>query len=178
MPEDAELAVEEILPEDSAASGDLSDSGDMDNSGDMAGSGDSSESGDVAAPGDSAGSEDDADTSSVYDEYIAKTENALGMEEGSAGYIRLFDISIIHKDDSSMKYQPAPGTTVDVKIQLADSTSEDLSVVHFANENDSGSVVDNSTDGQTVSFEADGFSVYAVIQKEILTGDDQNIAHF
>ena len=59
IPEDAELAVEEILPGDSAASGD------------------------VAAPGDSAGSADDADTSSAYDEYIAKTENVLGWEAGS-----------------------------------------------------------------------------------------------
>ena len=52
---------------------------------------------------------------------------------------------------------------MDVKIQLADSTSEELSVVHFADENDSGSVVDSSTDGQTVSFNAEGFSIYAVV---------------
>ena len=32
-----------------------------------------------------------------YEEYVAYTENALGMEEGTAGYIRLFDISIVNK---------------------------------------------------------------------------------
>ena len=55
-----------------------------------------------------------------YEEYVAKTENALGMEEGSAGYIRLFDIKIVDQDDHSVKYQPKEGAFVDVRIELAD----------------------------------------------------------
>ena len=35
----------------------------------------------------------------AYEIYVANTESALGMEEGSAGYIRLFDISIIDRTD-------------------------------------------------------------------------------
>ena len=54
-----------------------------------------------------------ANASSAYDisyeEYVAYTENALGMEEGRAGYIRLFDIKIVDRDDPSVRYQPVEG---------------------------------------------------------------------
>ena len=100
--------------------------------------------------------------SELYDEYVSKTENALGMKEGSTGYIRLFDISIVDKYDHSIKYQPAAGTSVDVHIELADCSSEEISVVHFDDESDSGSIVNAELDGQTVSFEATGFSIYAI----------------
>ncbi|MBR0378561.1 MAG: Cna B-type domain-containing protein [Lachnospiraceae bacterium] len=103
-----------------------------------------------------------ASTSSAYDEYVAKTENAFGMEEGSAGYIRLFDIKIMDKDDHEIKYQPAEGTTVDVKIELADMEEDSTaSVVHF-DENEKAVRLDNTVDGDTVSFETGSFSVFAV----------------
>ena len=98
-----------------------------------------------------------------YDEYVSKAEDALGWDEGSSSYVRLFDISIVKKDDHTVKYQPAAGTTVDVHIELADSSSDVLNIVHFADENAGGDVVDAETSGQAVSFEADGFSVYAVV---------------
>lgn len=111
---------------------------------------------------------DDAGTFSVYEEYVSKTENALGMEGGSAGYIRLFDIKIVDKYDHSVKYQPTEGTKVDVKISLADKDSSEeaaasTQVVHFQNEQMDGTVIGNSTDGQIVAFEADGFSIYAIV---------------
>ena len=109
----------------------------------------------------------DASASSAYEEYVSKTENALGMEEGSAGYIRLFDIKIVDKDDHSVKYQPAEGTAVDVCIELADNESEELSVVHFADGAEEGDKVESSTESvdgwQAVSFEASGFSVYGIV---------------
>ena len=109
------------------------------------------------------------ETSEEYREYVARTESALGMGEGTAGYIRLFDIKI-EKDGE--KIQPADGTTVDVKIELKDAQADSLSVVHFADESDTGSVVQSTeTEGQTVSFAADGFSVYAVVD-EGSTGDN------
>ena len=136
IPEDADLAVEEILPGDSD---------------------------------DLAGSTDGADTSSVYEEYIAKTENALGWEAGSVSYARVFDIKIVDKNDPEVKYQPVAGTSVDVRIELTDSEGEeDLSVVHFADEEAAGDVVENSTEsgeeGSVVEFQADGFSVYAIVE--------------
>ena len=106
-----------------------------------------------------------------YAEYVAYTENALGMEEGSAGYIRLFDIKIVDRDGN--KIQPAAGSTVDVRIELADAEDgKDLSVVHFADDNDIGSVVNAEVDGPTVSFETSGFSIYAIVDKN----DDQSVA--
>ena len=103
--------------------------------------------------------------SSEYDTYVANTENALGMEEGSAGYIRLFDIKIVDKDNPEVKYQPAEGTTVDVKIELADSESNTLSVVHFADGNSHGDIVNAETDKHSVNFEAKSFSIYAVVDE-------------
>ena len=103
-----------------------------------------------------------------YTAYVARTEDALGMEEGSAGYIRLFDIRIV--DENGEKIQPAEGTAVDVRIALADTESDSFSVVHFADDSDNGELVDAKTDGHVISFAADGFSVYSVVSQENATG--------
>ena len=126
--------------------------------------------------GTESGIPDDADlaveeiskTSSVYDKYVSKTESALGIEEGTAGYIRLFDISIVNKVDHSIKYQPEAGTTVDVCIELEDKDSSleaatSTQVVHFADDTEDGDIIESSTEGQTISFETDGFSIYAIV---------------
>ena len=100
-----------------------------------------------------------------YAEYVSDAEAALGAEEGSAGYIRLFDIKIVDENDPDIRYQPAPGTSVDVKIRLADADSGGLSVVHFADGSDAGSVIENvNPEGESIRFAAEGFSVYAVVQ--------------
>ena len=119
----------------------------------------------------------------VYDDYVARTEEALGWEEGSATYIRLFDIKIA--DENGNKFDiPAP---VDVRIELApannDSTDSkkaaeeakavkeafsdcNTQVVHFADDADEPDVVQNvdidAEDG-IVTFEAEGFSAYAIV---------------
>ena len=109
--------------------------------------------------------EEITEDSSVYGTYVAGTENLLGMEEGSAGYMRLFDIKIVDKDDPGVKYQPGEGTTVEVRIELTDAKDRKaLSVVHFADEDDEGNVVDADVNGKNVSFEADGFSIYVVAE--------------
>lgn len=114
----------------------------------------------------------DANTSSVYgmsyEEYVAFTENALGWEEGSAGYIRLFDIKIVNRENPSVKYQPKESADVDMRIELMDKDSGEeaaasTQVVHFHNEEMDGTVIENSTEGQIVSFAADGFSIYAIV---------------
>ena len=110
-------------------------------------------------------------TSELYDAYVSRSEDALGMEEGAVDYIRLFDISIVDRDDHGVKYQPADGTTVDVQIELADSGTEELGVVHFADAEDTGSVVEAKTSGQTVTFAAEGFSVYSVVSRESAAGN-------
>ncbi|MBQ6386166.1 MAG: InlB B-repeat-containing protein [Lachnospiraceae bacterium] len=104
-----------------------------------------------------------------YGEYVSRTENVLGMEDGSAGYIRLFDIKIVDKDDHSVVYQPAEGTSVDVRMELDDKdigeeAAAGTQVVHFADEDEEPAVIENiDVEGTAVRFEAPGFSVYAII---------------
>lgn len=107
-----------------------------------------------------------------YESYVALAENALGWEEGTASFARLFNICIVDPNDPTIKYQPAAGTTVDVKIELDDKDGEKTAkVVHIADGANEGSVVNAETKGQEVSFAADGFSIYAVIEN----GEDPTI---
>ena len=115
----------------------------------------------------------------TFDEYVAKTEEALGWDEGTVSYARIFDIKIV--DGEGNKFDiPEP---VDVSISLADRVSgegskgsqktepastEDLHVVHFPDGSEEGEEVRSSTengeDGSVVEFEADGFSVYSIVE--------------
>ena len=100
----------------------------------------------------------------TYDEYIDNTLNALGLDAELISYVRVFDISIV-KDGE--KIQPAEGSNVGVRIELADSSSDCLNVVHFPNDSDTGEQVLSSTEtsenGAVVEFEAESFSVYSIV---------------
>lgn len=122
-----------------------------------------------------AGSEEPLD-SSLYDEYVARTEDALGWAEGSASYVRLFDIKIT--DEYGNKIDIA--APVDVRIELADKDSSEegllgTQVVHFADGAEVPDVVQNlsfdetktESEGMTLSFTAAGFSVYAIVDAPI-----------
>ena len=106
--------------------------------------------------------EKDAD----YAEYVAKSEEALGWSEGSSSYVRLFDISIVDEDNNKVTIS----SPVDVKIELDDrkggnGLSSDAQVVHFEDGAEAGDVVSGVTAGDnTVSFEAEGFSAYAIVE--------------
>ena len=106
-------------------------------------------------------------TPSSYDEYVSKTENALGMKAGSLSYARVFDIKIVDQYDPEVKYQPKEGNKVDVRIELADAGKENgLSVVHFSDNEADGDIIKNSTENieysSVVEFASDGFSVFVV----------------
>lgn len=122
---------------------------------------------------------EDSKQEKAYDEYVAKTEEALGLDEGTVSYARIFDIKIV--DSEGNKYDiPEP---VDVSIRLADrdsskslkgskksepASAEDLQVVHFEDGSEEGevieSVTENEEDGSVVEFEAEGFSVYSIVE--------------
>ena len=110
----------------------------------------------------------------LYKDYVANAESALGMTDGSAEYIRLFDISIVDRDDPSIKYQPTEDSVVNVRIELADSEDGNLTVVHFAEGAETPEVVveamisDDEESGQIVEFQTDGFSVYAIVDQYVL----------
>ncbi|MCR5782119.1 MAG: hypothetical protein K6G90_05210 [Clostridia bacterium] len=100
--------------------------------------------------------EDDA----YYDSYASRACDILGYGANDENVVRLFDISITDKNDSSVKYQPAEGSTVEVKVRLASSPETDLGVVHFGNEPE---ILPSEVTGRTISFETTGFSVYALV---------------
>ena len=122
---------------------------------------------------------EDSKQKKAYDEYVTKTEEALGLDEGTVSYARIFDIKIV--DGEGNKYDiPEP---VDVSIRLADrdsskgskgtkktetASTEDLQVVHFEDGAEEGevieSVTENEEDGSVVEFEAEGFSVYSIVE--------------
>ena len=103
-----------------------------------------------------------------YDDYLRETESALGYDTGTIPYARFFDITILSA--AGEKLQPADGTTVDVCIELADKNDSDeaaanTKVVHFADDSVAGEVVENlAVEGNIISFEAEGFSAYAIVE--------------
>ena len=92
-----------------------------------------------------------------YDDLLSQAEDAL-RENGEIRYIRFFDISIMADGE-----EVQPSAPVSVKIQLAtvpeEAVEADAQVLHFG---DQPEVLDAQTAGGQVSFEANGFSVYAV----------------
>ncbi len=99
----------------------------------------------------------------AYSDLVAKSESALGMASGSAEHIRLFDIKIVDANGEKVEIT-AP---VDVKIELessADALNQNSKVVHIADGAEEGEVVGNvQIEGESVSFTANGFSAYAIV---------------
>lgn len=102
-----------------------------------------------------------ADTAE-YEAYKGASEEALGA---SVSFARFFDISLRSPDGQEI--QPAEGTTVSVQV-LVDGLPRDAGeeqgsepqVIHFGQEPE---ILASSTDGDLVSFDASGFSVYAIV---------------
>ena len=122
---------------------------------------------------------EDSKQKKAYDEYVTKTEEALGLDEGTVSYARVFDIKIVDSEGNKFDI-PEP---VDVSIKLADrdgskgskgtkkaeeDPADDLQVVHFEDGAEEGevieSVTENEDDGSVVEFEAEGFSVYSIVE--------------
>lgn len=98
-----------------------------------------------------------AEGSEEYDTYLQQTNEAI---EGEASFARFFDITIAYNGEPVQPAEP-----VDVKIKLADGAdlSDNVRAVHFAE--GGPEVLEASLDGKTVAFQADGFSVYAVVDE-------------
>ncbi|MBO4927633.1 MAG: InlB B-repeat-containing protein [Clostridiales bacterium] len=103
----------------------------------------------------------------AYDAYLEEVQATL--DSSDLDYVHLFDITIV-KD--GVELQPAEGAKVSVEIKLEDTESEDLSIVHFAEEPGNGSAeliecsTTNEGDATIVAFDAESFSVYAVVDHE------------
>lgn len=99
--------------------------------------------------------------SAGYDGYVAQAARALGRVADGGGEIQLFDISLVSGGDPSVRYQPAEGASVEMKVRLAEAPDGGLGVVHFGEEPE---VLESAVSGRTVSFETTGFSVYAFVE--------------
>lgn len=101
-------------------------------------------------------------TGDVYDEYLDKASDVLNS--GKIKYARFFDISLM-KDGAEC--EPLEGSTVYVKITVNDSLSDNVSVIHMLGDS-RAEVVDvtcsSVTRGTEITFEADGFSTYAIVE--------------
>ncbi len=104
------------------------------------------------------GAEIEASEAPVDEAYLARlteTAAALSVELSSITYSKLLDISIV-KDGVEIE----PKTPVDVKVELLDAESvTDLRVVHFG---DTTEELAAQTQGSTVTFETDGFSLFSL----------------
>ena len=97
----------------------------------------------------------------LYDVYIDRTQQALRTENS----MLLLDISLVDHDDEDLHLQPADGTTVDVRIRMADADAlQDVRVVHFPDGTHMPQVMqDVEVDEKDISFKTDGFSAYAIV---------------
>ncbi len=104
---------------------------------------------------------DDSD----YAGYLTSATKALGESIHSVSYGKFFDISLV-KDGVS--YQPVDGSTVKVKVELLDTKNvDDVKVVHF--EGNKAEELSALTNGTTVSFETDGFSVFSFLDFSLIS---------
>ena len=94
-----------------------------------------------------------------YEEYLKKTLEAVGGD--AASYARIFDVSVVTA--AGEKIQPMSDVKVDVTLEDAKASS-DLEVVHFGSEPEK---IDAVKDGKVLSFTTDGFSIYAIVQKDM-----------
>ncbi len=103
-----------------------------------------------------------------FDAYKAAIEEELGTE---LDYIRLFDITIVDKNGNKVQ----PDDSVKVTIRLNDLDEErEMKAIHIPDEGDMEvidevkveTVNENGETATEVSFDAEGFSVYAVVEGE------------
>lgn len=98
-----------------------------------------------------------------YAAYLTSAAQAVGEDVHSVSYGKLFDISI---EKDGVTYQP--NEDVRVKVELLDAAeSHDIRVVHFEDADTPKSVA-ASVEGQAVTFETDGFSVFSFLDFSLL----------
>ena len=101
-----------------------------------------------------------------YETYLAQATEALGAD--GVSFARFFDINI-ESGDQTLQPQAPVGVQIELMGAQIDADQSSMRVVHFGKEGPE--VLNTSLENDTVSFEASGFSVYAVVE-EGSTADD------
>ena len=105
---------------------------------------------------------------SNYDDYVAQAADAIDSRVIDLNYVKLLDIEIVDANGEKVDLK-AP---VDVQIKLLDKeyVEDTTQIIHFEGVDETPMVVESSVEEDSVSFSADGFSIYAVVD-EGDTGD-------
>ena len=118
--------------------------------------------------------------SDEYNTYRAQAEDAIAA--GGLSWIRLFDISI-EVDGKPIEPNAPVAVQINYKEAIAQEQNTEVNTVHFEGTKETPKLLDTEVEGtenttEQVSFETDGFSVFAivgtVIEKTVLASDGQN----
>ena len=99
-----------------------------------------------------------------YEDYVNKTSEALGEEPEKIKVVKAFDISLINQETG---YEYQPNNDVKISIEFLNENlndSENVEVVHIDEED--AEVLNSSTNGETVEFKTDGFSIFVCVVVE------------
>ncbi|MBR3275457.1 MAG: VWA domain-containing protein [Eubacterium sp.] len=99
----------------------------------------------------------------VYDESIL--DKAAGMVNDTVKSVQAVDITFYNAEGKEI--EPAAPITVNM-TSAAIAESENSVIVHMADNGDAN-VVDGASEGDTVTFESDSFSVYVIVGTELVT---------
>ena len=98
-----------------------------------------------------------------YEQYLAKSADALGTKTENILFARAFDITL-QNPETGEAYKPSGD--VQVRIELMNDNLDNydnVNVIHVHGENENDvEVMDASVQGDSVEFTTDGFSVYVV----------------
>ncbi len=94
------------------------------------------------------------------EEYLEKALAAL--ENRTVSFARFFEITIVSAEGEELQ----PAAPVQVAVTLAELSGEETAAVHFEEPAAQPEVIEASTEGETVTFEASGFSVYGIVVTE------------
>lgn len=99
----------------------------------------------------------------AYADYLARIGNAMGWE-GEASYARLFDIKILDGNGEKVELNAPVNVTIALADKATDAETPETQVMHFADDAEEPDVVQGvEVEGEVVSFAADSFSVYAIV---------------
>lgn len=103
-------------------------------------------------------------TAQQYDDYVAMSESALGLDSGSKASVLLLDIKLLDAAGQKIETSAPVHVTITAQAEGEAALSEGSQVVHIPDDAEVGEVVDSAEiTGDSLSFTADGFSAYAIV---------------
>ena len=99
-----------------------------------------------------------------YTEYLTRANDET--ETASPKFIKLLDITIVDKNNTSIHYQPDADVKVNISLRKAKKPEDGFKVVHFDDTNgkENTEELEADTKGREVTFETGGFSAYAILE--------------